>query len=313
MLQFIIFAVLGSNQVVAVSQINSEEWRHSVTPRTPYCSLKQYSKCNCPNSSFHVTKKWVPDWAEGRKEGHFENAINCLVPNDTICFHGDSLGRQVFIEMACKFGGNHLYSVANPNTSTIHINPISSDLVSGAEMSNIFMNVNHPEYVNPSQKCTAVVLSHGIWYIFPNSNLKTVDEYEISLRKFVEKERATFPQAPIFLKPTLYSSFHVPCYFPEQAPVSGRHRGVEHNESLVVSFNEVLGKISKEIPNVHVIGEDPSRIYKMSKELRCERQEADPVHFCQCNGRPAPLFKTISSILLQQICEMKYRNRNANI
>jgi hypothetical protein len=227
--------------------------------------------------------------------------------------------------MACKYGAVHKFikSLTSGNKTFIH--PENTTLMNGAIMIHRFFHLDaEHKLVNVAQQvdhCNIFVFSFGIWYVVNPSYKKSPHEYTRSLDNLFQITRKIFPSAPILFKPTLFSSFQIPCFYPahissipllsKQQVISSHHR-VELHEVLAMNFNEIAWTLATEY-NASIIGSSPpflyhtsSSLYHISRLSHCERIRNDPIHWCQCPGRPSPVADTAVRMALQALCQIRY-------
>ena len=117
------------------SEMRGESFPSRPIP-TPTCSMKPLDKrdqLQCSpgqlNGSWHW--QWACDEPVGQTRiGYF----GCLERGETLCFVGDSLGRQLHVEVACKHGHSHKWWPSNTSGGKRVVAPSHSTLLSGAKL-----------------------------------------------------------------------------------------------------------------------------------------------------------------------------------
>ena len=263
------------------------------------------------NSDSYITWRWKDTDIALNKLSHFaEKLLHCLLPTDVVCFFGDSLGRQLFTEMSCKYGRQFKHEIAVRDSGKKFILPQWTILKNNATMHYRFVFPDSYQYMytHPNKewgnKCSHVLMSHGIWHVSNPEYLMTTSEFKSNLTDALYYVRAMYPDAQITLLPVLTASnsFNLqqpPCYFPSTAYQNVRGP-LNEEETIIVSFNDVIQRIS--------IDNSLSSLkaaYNMSSTLNCEKIEGDPVHWVQCPGVSTPLYNEIIQMYLRNICRLK--------
>jgi hypothetical protein len=290
-------------------------------PVMPSCEYKHNSKCNCAEpttSTVHRLSYYSSDEQIGspqRQQMEFMNAISCVQSNDHLCFYGDSLVRQLFVEMACKYGHEHHSEPVQAGNNVTFNLPSASTLPNNAVMHHRFFHLDKEQvliHTAKGDRCTKFIFSFGIWYIIDPGFKKSLSQYRESLTNTFQILKTTFPDVSIFLKPTLSASFRTDCYYPEQRSssptvTSAGHSSHEDREDVIVQFNEVLDEVCESHEGCRIIGKKSSNLYQISEKSNCEKTKTDPIHFCQCPGRPSPVHDTAAEMLLQEICHWQFK------
>lgn len=313
MIQVLLFVCVGCIGLV------QSEWIRVSLPRMTNCPLLNMSMSDCKvrypeNSDSYITWGWEDTDIALNKLSHFaEKLLHCLLPTDVVCFFGDSLGRQLFTEMSCKYGRHFKYEVTKHDSGKGFILPESTILKNNATMHYRFVFPDSYQYMHAvpsvhwSYKCSHVLMSHGIWHVINSEHLMTTSEFKSNLTDALYYVRAMYPDAQITLLPVLTASnsFNLqqqqllPCYFPSTAYQNARGP-LNEEEAIIVSFNDVIQRISTDNSLSSL-----KAAYNMSSTLNCEKVEHDPVHWVQCQGVSTPLYREVVQMYLRNICRLK--------
>ena len=238
-----------------------------------------------------------------------------------ICFLGDSLARQLFVNIACKDAkGRHNYQYnALPWKASrgAVVYPIVSSLANNVTLSHFAGMGRIPLLPSPTlRSCNVVVASSGIWYTH-NFN-ETLDEYESRMKQSVRQMVQANPKLKIFLKPC-YSTivtgdvsnrfqdterFRGLC---EDANTSALKQYADHllfpspTQRYIRQINERIDKIGGDT-GVHVIG-GHGLLYNRSMEYICDhprKSVKDQVHFCLWPSSSSGIFDVTEDLLVSE-------------
>lgn len=313
MIQVVVFVSIVGCIGVGIVQ---SEWIKVSLPRMTYCPLQNMSLSNCKvrypeHSNRYITWRWEDNVFVLKKLSHFaEKLLHCLLPNDVVCFFGDSLGRQLFTEMSCRYGRQFKHKVAVRNSGKSFILPEWTILKNNATMYYrfVFPDSYQHMHAHPSEdwsyKCSHVLMSHGIWHVVNPEHLMTTTEFKSNLTAALYYVRAMYPDAQITMLPVLTASNsfnlqQLPWYFPSTAYQNVRGP-LNEEEAIIVSFNDVIQRFSTDNSLSSL-----QAAYNMSSTLNCEKVEGDPIHWVQCPGVSTPLYREVVQMYLRNICLFK--------
>ena len=190
----------------------------------------------------------------------------------TVCFVGDSLGRQLMIHAACAWATTHEFSVAG-HEPHVHVSPAVSRAPGGLTLLFSGLLCHLPTSDGDLRaalgRCDAIILSKGAWHI--NNPTFALDEprFDEMMTRTIVQLRRVLPGVDILLKP-MWAWGETNC-----TTRSDYNRKIPR-------FNRVLANIPRAFPGVEIIGH--GALYDASVMHNCLHPVGDPVHWCHANN-----------------------------
>ena len=230
------------------------------------------------------------------------------------CFFGDSLARELYVELACEIGSDHSYKLAETSGGFPHIEPRECNIAGdsqGRKMRFYFDMLEGGEdhmierlTSLDAESCGMILVSKGIWQAVNPAHKESVSEYEAELRVLTESIRKLPQQPKLIFKDTMATIFGLQ---KEVREICDARTGTSPEERMLLEdllqhdksdenmnvavFNDALGAVASDL-NVTVLG-----TYDVTRKNACdhvavatrsatllEQARNDPIHFCESSG-----------------------------
>lgn len=299
------------------------EWIPSPDPvvAQPSCPLKNTIHYTCPTASWGSYWQWK-SFSRQFKESH--DPYQCLPPNQQVCFIGDSLARQFYIDVACDYGISHEYQTSFTQNKVRYTEPVRSILPNNVTMSFRFhlmvdLTKLRKNDHNIIKGCDVAILSYGAWNLGMADHLLQPLYYGNVFEHAVSLMQAYSPNTLIIIKPNtaglLNETYHLirrHCDENKSSPLnnfSDYLREVHYNKK-VSAYNKQLYQVARNT-NAMILGErhgskesvDQSIVHTpfyMSLLHPCSY--SDVLHFCQPFTVSSSIYREFGRLLADNIC-----------
>lgn len=322
--------VVSSFLLFYLSGISSFDWTgtwvQSADPVEikPSCPVKNAYSCPDVNWGSHYWK-WKSHVHQLKED---LNPFQCLpssLSSLQICFIGDSLARQFYIELACDYGTDHVYETSSTQKGKL-IKPIQSSLSNHLNVTlkyKFHLMVDLTQLRKNDQNiirgCDIVILSYGAWHLGMAEHALQPLYYENIFEHTIKLMQEYSPDTLIIIRPNTAgflneSKQHIAKYCEQShsAPTNITSEEVKraHFNQKVSAYNEKLYEVARRT-NVMILGERKNGNESLKNSivhlpfylsLLHPCSYADLFHFCQPFTVSSSMYREFGRLLANNIC-----------